>query len=92
MNLIKMNYDVEYISPVGTKEETFAKVTITMPIKQRADAQKFILEVKSNSKLGNLLVKRINELKELGETSLGLTDIGKQSLFELERVYEESKK
>lgn len=92
MNLTSMNYDIKYISPAGTRDETFAEVTITLPIKQRVDAQKFILEIKNDSKLKNLLLERINELRSWKETDLGLTDSGKQSLLELERLYEGCKK
>lgn len=60
MNTEGMNYDIKYISPVGTVVETHAEVTITMAIKERADAQKFILELSRNGKM-------VVELKNLLE-------------------------
>ena len=61
MNTSQMDYDVTYISPSGTIKETHAEVIITMPIKERADAQKFILELKNNAKLAEALKQRIDE-------------------------------
>lgn len=68
-----MDYDVNYISPSGTIKETHAEVIITMPIKERADAQKFILELKNNAKLAESLKQRVDEIViELTELSPSL--------------------
>jgi len=68
-----MDYDVKYISPSGTIKETLAEVIITMPIKERADAQKFILELKNNAKLVEALKQRIDEITvELNDWDLSL--------------------
>ena len=54
-------------------KETHAEVIITMPIKERADAQKFILELKNNAKLAEALKQRIDEIDvELNESNLSL--------------------
>lgn len=92
MNTQGMNFDIKYISPVGVKEETHAEITITISIKQRADAQKFVLELKQLTKLNDGVLGRIKELKDWEQSDLGLTPSGKQSLNELERLYGESKK
>ena len=93
MNTSKMNYDIKYISPAGSIKETIAQVTITMPIKERVDAQKFILELKNNAKLAESLLQRIDEINvELTEFSptLGSIDKLKWELKQLQKFVDES--
>ena len=95
MNTSKMNYDIKYISPSGTIKETIAQVTITMPIKERVDAQKFILELKNNAKLAESLLQRIDEINvELTEFSptLGGIDMLTWELKQLQKFVGESNK